>query len=151
MQHGDISDDPPQRLWVVYEGLVGLRRPETPSAPRKGPWRRRTPPRALSPADFSVNELAAAAIYRTMVRDHWHLEVLTFLGDGFALELAETLGYEQNIYAPVLSRTPAGVARELARRPDVQRVYFPDRANLLTFGQRGQHLPPDRADQIGRL
>lgn len=150
MQHGDISGEPPKRLWAVYEGLVGILRTDLPPAPRKGLLRRRTASREPSPADYTVNAKAASAIYRTMVYDLWHIELVTFLGDAFAYELAEYLP-TQMVYAAVLSRTPQGVARELARRPDVHRVYFPDRAHLLTFGSRGLHLPPERADQIGRL
>ena len=149
MEHGDISGEPPQRLWVVFEGLVGIRR-QAPA--QRGPaWLvRRRKPRPVTPGDFDVNPLAVSALYRTAVIDALHVEIVTFLGEDFAADLAEWLP-GQAVYAMVLARDPGEMARELAYRPDVKRVYFADPAYLFTFGHRGAHTPHHAAGTIGRL
>lgn len=149
MEHGDISSDPPQRLWVLFEGLVGI--PRQRPAPRAPAWLlRRRKPRPITPDDFDINPLAVGALYRTGVIDGLHVEILTFLGEDFAADLAEWLPGKA-VYATVLARDPGDLARELAYRPDVRRVYFADPAYLFTFGHRGAHTPHHAAGSIGRL
>jgi hypothetical protein len=150
MEHGDISGEPPKRLWVVFEGLVGMRKQApapTPLARRL--WRKHAKDRPLRPEDFDINAKAVGGLYRATVQDGWHVDLITFLGPEFALELGEWLP-GQMVYAPVLSTTPEELARALAHRPDVHRVYFADHRLFLTFGHRGAHLSPSRADWIGR-
>jgi hypothetical protein len=157
MEHGDIDNAAPSRLLVVFEGLIGIsipydERPEPP-APARRMFRRRAREAhdVLRPEHFAINPLARDAIWREQHHTGWHVDVVTFLGDRFGSELAEWLP-GQMIFAPVISRVPYVLARELAYRHDIRAVYFPSAAHQWTFGQRGRHCPPDRAAAtIGRV
>lgn len=148
MQHGDIDNTPPQRLLVVFEGLIGLRESGDAPARRRSRLLRRAEAR-LRPEDFTVNPGARDAIWRETHHTGWHVDVLTFLGDAFAYELAEWLP-GQMVHAPVISRTPEALARELAHRGDILAVYSPVARHILTFGHVGRHLQPWYASEIGR-
>ena len=148
MKHGDISNEPPARLLVVFEGLLGIW--AGPATPPRLLWRRRAKDHTPNPLEFFINAAARDAIHHAVFEQGWHVEVLTWQGEKFAEQLEEWLP-GQMVHAPVVHSTPGELARVLAFRPDIHRIYDPDQNHLLTFGPRGVHLPPDRAEQIGRL
>lgn len=148
MQHGDISNLPPKRLWVVFEGLLGLW--AGPALPPRRMWHWKAKEHVLTPPEFQVNPAALDAIRDAAAIQGWHVEVVTWLGEVFAEQLEAWLP-GQMVHAPVLHGTPQELARVLAFRPDVYRVYDPDPQHLLTFGPRAVHLPPEHAQQIGKL
>lgn len=148
MQHGDISNQSPARLLVVFEGLLGIW--AGPAVPMRRLWRWRAKDHVPNPLEFLINPAALDAIRDATVNQGWHVDVLTWQGETFAEQLEEWLP-GQMVHAPVVHSTPGDLARALAHRPDIRRIYDPDPNHLLTFGPRGVHLPPDRADQIGRL
>lgn len=146
MQHGDIDNTSPQRLLVVFEGLVGLEaRARRQDAARR--LLRRAKVAAWQPEDFRINALARDAIWRETHRSGWHVDVVTYLGDGFGYELAEWLPRHM-VHAPVVATSPGALARQLAHRPDIRAVYDPDPARMFTYGHLGRVCPPEKAASI---
>lgn len=150
MQHGDISNQPPARLLVVFEGLLGIWQRDT-----AGPQRRLHLPRLRErvhvpvPDDYMVNTLAADAIRDATVKGGWHVDVVTWHEHDFALALEDWLS-QRGVHTPVIATSPAALARELVHRPDIYLIYDPDARHLFTYGPRGVHMDPYRAGGIGR-
>lgn len=65
------------------------------------------------------------------------IEIVTYLGDEFAEELAEWLDDEMVPVARVWSTTPQRLQRNIAYMPDLAYVYDPDPERWLTYGGKG--------------
>jgi hypothetical protein len=76
-----------------------------------------------------------------------HIEVVTYLGDKFAEELADWLDDEMVPVSRVWSTSPGALARNIAYMPDLACVYDPDPERWLTYGSFGRFI--DDINQLG--
>ena len=69
-----------------------------------------------------------------------NIEVVTYLGDDFAEELAEWLDDEMVPVSRVWSTTPDALSRNIAYMPDLHTVYDPDPERWLAYGSKGRFI-----------
>jgi hypothetical protein len=88
------------------------------------------------------NDLMIQIIWDRALRFPYQIDLITFLGpDEFALELAKLVGEQQLPIASVWASTPEVLARQLARMPDLIRVYHGIAEHQLYYGPtRGRYL-----------
>jgi hypothetical protein len=148
MEHGDLSNEAPKRLWIVFEGL--LAQPVQPQRARRRRLLSARPPEPR-PEHYALDTRVVDVVARLQHHTSYHLETVTWLGGHFAQQLDDWL-LEQAVHLHAVAADPIELARRIAHRPDITRIYDPDRDHVLTFGARGVHCPPNAAhDTIGVL
>lgn len=146
MQGGDISNEVTPRLLVVFEGLIGVLPPQ---AARREAIARKMHQWSYAVSYWEIHEGIGKAIWDQVWRFHRHIDVVTFLGKGFAEALEARLDDEQLPTGRVLSTTPDRLARQIASMPDVAAVYDPEPTRRFRYGGKGRHIAPDQFSYLG--
>lgn len=147
MERGEISNVTAPVSIVVFDGLLGVRLPVPEISPINRLVRklRKEPP---SPEfRWEINRITADGMYQAFWRGA-AFEVVTFAGPAGVIE--DLLARANVPYrGPVRQTTSEELARELAHRPDVARVYHAIPEHGLRYGARGLYLAPENRDKIG--
>jgi hypothetical protein len=134
MQKGDLSNEVIPRILLVFENAVGW----LPDANIKAHAKARAKQHwEDAVACWDLNELMLRKIWDVTFRKSITVEVVTFLGAGFADCLAARLDEEDVPVHRVWATTPAQLARKITFMPDVAKIYDPDEAHVFTYGAKG--------------
>lgn len=142
MRFGDISNKVSPRILLVFEGALGLCTDthKLDKALAKG--------KVMTAVKlFELNQLALHVLDYLYWKKDINIEVVTFLGEEFAEELAALLDERSVPVHRVWSSTPDALARRIAYMPDLAVVYDPEPARWLAYGAKGRYLQDVR--QIG--
>jgi hypothetical protein len=140
MEHGDLSNEVPPRILVVFEGLIA----SLPSKKAEAQFTlyRRTRRYAKATALFELNDAVARRIWEMTWRFRHAVDAVTFLGEEFVEPIQNLLDGEQLPLNHLVATQPHLLARELAYRPDIVAVHDPDPAHAFTYGSKGRHTIP---------
>lgn len=136
MQGGDISSEPPRRILLLWEDTLAdvpnAMIPMEKLARKMHRW-------ARAASLWLPRELARGRCWQVSDQLGVRLQVVTFLGDGFAEALAERLDDEGwPVMGTVLAPpNPGTLGRELAGRRDVLQVVDGAENRFLHYGARG--------------
>lgn len=148
MKGGDISNDVTPRLLVVFEGLLGTKDfPEEDKPKRRGLFRKKTEGENID--DWTFNDKVVRAVWDMVWRHKYSVDVVTFLGEEFALALTDRFDEEGIPIGKVTATQPHFLARKLAYMPDVAAVYDADQSRRFTYGSKGYLVDPERPDFFG--
>lgn len=147
MQGGDISNEVTPRLLMVFEGLIGLL--PTPRSRTVESLCRKARQWGMAVNAYEINEGMAKAINDAVWRRHQQIDVVTFLGEGFADAVAARLEEEQFPIGHVMATTSEKLARRIATMPDVFAVYDPDPTHRFRYGGKGRFLSPHEINSLG--
>jgi hypothetical protein len=89
---------------------------------------------------WKLYDLMVRRILWLFFKKNLNIEVVTYLGDDFAEELAEWLDDEMVPVSRVWSTTPDALARNIAYMPDLHTVYDPDPERWLAYGSKGRFI-----------
>lgn len=138
MEKGDISGQPTPRLLFVFEGLVA-HRGEAPLQRIVGALTRRFS--ALAVQQWNIDPVMRQQFWDLFWRHNMRLDVVTFMGDEFAVALYRRF---QDLDLPVSNvlsfESPAALASAIAYMPDVAAVYDGDPSRKLAFGSKGRYV-----------
>lgn len=144
MQGGDISNESPSCLLVIFEGLLGIPPQE---AQRRGWKRLKKPSPSESISQYTINGLLLGQIRRAPNP----VEIVTFLGQDYVTPIELRLEEHHALVRRVWNTTPQELARIHITMPDVSAIYDPDPIRAFaTYGTRGRHLLPENAPQLGQ-
>lgn len=138
MQHGDISSEVPQRILVVWEDTLAdvpdrLRTVESVARVAHR-WERAV-------RCWHARPLARGRCWQVSNQLGVQLQVVTFLGDGFAEALERRLddgGWPVRGTVEAYDN-PGALGRELAGRQDVLQVVDGQENRFLHYGRRGKN------------
>lgn len=138
MEHGDIDNQPAQRLVFVWEGLLAHLDLQDLKRHNRLIKRHRYD-RAL---EYWAEDLTMTRLLRDILyRRHLMVDVLTITGiDGFGHALERRLDREGYPYGRVIISSTAAYARELAYAPEVHTVFHGDQNSPFLFGSRGRAI-----------
>lgn len=145
MEKGNLSNIVMPRLLIVFEGKLGMLPAQNQKAYDKAVKRGRWGEAADL---FTLDKLMMAQMVRVVRNIGMNLDIVTWLGDNMATEVARRMDDENIPVHDVFASSPDMLARELAYMPDVAWVYDPDPAHVFTFGRKGVLLK--EVAQIGR-
>jgi hypothetical protein len=132
MKNGDLSNRVSARILLVAEGALIYQ------VNKKGKRFRDR---------WALHDLMMRQILWLFHKKDINVEVVTYLGDEFAENLAEWLDDEMVPVSRVWSTSPATLARNIAYMPDLACVYDPDPERWLTYGSFGRYITD--ATQVG--
>lgn len=140
MEGGDISNEFPPRILLVFEGLIGL----LPGKKAEAQFAvyRRTRRYTKAAGLFELNEPVARRIWELTWRFRRAVDAVTFLGEEFVAPIQQRMDDEQLPIGHLVATQPHLLARELAYRPDIVAVYDPDPNHAFTYGSKGRHADP---------
>lgn len=149
MKGNDLDNLVVPRDVVVWEGLLGLLPDPKVAAQeekfrRKGKWKQAV-------ACYEVNEMLARKVWDLVWRFSFELDLLTYHGHQFAVELEERMDNEGMPFRRVWSEQPNILARRLSLQPDIRTVYDPDPAHQFTYGSKGRVLLPEQYNMLGAM
>jgi hypothetical protein len=140
MEKGDISNQITARLYVVFEGLLGVQNDpkaygiET-KAIKRGKYKQAV-------KTWEINQAMALAVHDAQWRKGYQVDILTWHDDEFAEALDWYLAQEQVMVGQIIATTPERLARNLARMPWVAAIYDPDPTHQFTYGSKGVIIDP---------
>ena len=137
MEHGDLSNIVSPRILLIFEGSLGYLPEESRKrflrVIRRGRW-------DLAVRYWKLNEMYVRQILYLYHKRNVNIEIVTFLGEDFAGELAACLDEEGVVVHDVWASTPTLLARKIAYMPDLSMVYDPDPDRWLTYGSHGTYI-----------
>lgn len=149
MKNNDLANIVVPHDVIVFEGLLGLLPDDRAVVAANKYLRRRKWTKAL--ACYEINEMLARKIWHMTWYKSAEYDVLTYLGEDFAVALRERFDEENLPIRRVLADDPHMFARSLIFNPDVRTIYDPDPAHRFVFGDKGRVLFPDQYNLLGGL
>lgn len=144
MQHGDLSNQPAPRIYVVFDEAIGKIKDED-----RQEFMELTAGteyyKAVNLVELNIPLLKK--IQYLSMRKNMNVYLVTWMGQGMA-EAIEA--FMDDAYVPVrgcLSLTPGQLARMTAQDESVIGIYDPDPNHALTYGSKGVVLKDER--QLG--
>lgn len=149
MKGNDLDSHAVPRDVVVFEGLVGLIPDEKIQRAEakyraKGKW-------SEALACYEMNEGIAKKVWDLVWRFSFEIDLLTYLGQGFAEVLEKRMDDEDMPFRKVWFEEPNRLARRLVVSPHIRTIYDPDPAHQFLFGGRGRVLLPEQYNMLGAM
>lgn len=146
MQRGDLSNVSAPSIVIVFEEAIG-RVPEEllmkfQKEIAKNRW--------YSAVDYyALNEPMLRKMMDLAWRQNINIRIVTWTHPDAVQAIQEIMDEENVPVREVFYTTPERLARELAYRPDIIKIYDPDPAHRFTYGGKGEILTD--YNQLGRL
>lgn len=100
---------------------------------------------------YEVNEMMARKVWDLVWRYSMELDLLTYVGYGFAEALEKRIENENLPFRRVWHEMPNMLARRLAVAPDIRTIYDPNPAHRFTYGSKGRVLDPSMYNMLGAM
>lgn len=149
MQKGELSNEVLPRIYVVFEGLVGVLPDARHKAlealhRRRGHW------------DKAVNQYTLSINTKQGLRDiywrhHYRVDVLTFYGNDFADAVRDRLDSANLLFGDVVAYDPQELQYELTYDRSILAVLDPDPAHVLTYGSKGRVVSPSQLNLMALI
>jgi hypothetical protein len=153
MQGGDISNVGPPTIIVVFDDLIGHRRPGLPPEPSTPGqrWRERLRiGRTITPdTHWDLDPIVVSVLQRLFIMGRLTIDIVTFVPE--VREIDDLLSAAEVPCGGVTYCAPDQLARRLAYRPDVTAVYHPYPEHGWKYGSRGRTVTPDLRTKIGMM
>ena len=140
MLKGELSSEVLPRVYIVFEGLVGVL-PDTKSRALEALHRKR------KNWDKAVNQYDLSEATKQGLRDvywryHYRVDVLTFYGRDFADAVRDRLDTANLLFGDVVAYDLQELQYELTYDRSILAVLDPDPAHVLSYGSKGRTVSP---------
>lgn len=146
MKGNDLANLVVPRDVLVFEGLLGLI--PDPKVARQELKYRQKKKWDLAVACYEVNEMLARRLWDMVWRYAIEVDLLTYHGHEFAVELEKRMERENLPLRRIWSEEPNVLARRLATMVDVRTIYDPFPDHQFLYGSKGRILLPETAHQL---
>lgn len=142
MMKGELSNTVLPRVYIVFEGLVGVL-PDTKSKALEALHRKR------KQWDKAVNQYVLTPNTSQGMRDmYWRynfrVDILTFHGADFADAVRDRLDQRNLLFGDVVSFEEQELLHELTYDRSILAVLDPAPERMLRWGSKGRHVTPDQ-------
>lgn len=142
MMKGELSNTVLPRVYIVFEGLVGVL-PDTKSKALEALHRKR------KQWDKAANQYVLTPNTSQGMRDmYWRynfrVDILTFHGADFADAVRDRLDQRNLLFGDVVSFEEQELLHELTYDRSILAVLDPAPERMLRWGSKGRHVTPDQ-------
>lgn len=140
MHKGELSNSVLPRIYIVFEGLVGII-PDTKSRALEALYRKRRDwTKAVN--QYTLNEPTKQGLRDTYFRYNFRVDVLTFHGADFADAVRAKLDSKSLLFGDVVAYDQDELLHELTYDRSILAVLDPAPERMLTWGGKGRHCTP---------
>lgn len=149
MMKGELSTSVLPRVYIVFEGLVGVI-PDTKSKALEALARKR------KQWDKAVNQYILSEPTKQGTRDlYWRyqfrVDILTFYGADFADAVRNKLDQKNLLFGDVVAYDQQELLYELTYDRSILAVLDPAPERMLTWGSKGRLVSPDQLNLMGLI
>lgn len=149
MMKGELSNEVLPRIYIVFEGLLGIL-PDTKSKALEALARKRKQwDKAVN--QYKLNEPTKQGIRDVYFRYNFRVDILTFYGEDFADAVREKLDQRNLLFGDVVAYDQQELLHELTYDRSILAVLDPAPERMLTWGSKGKHCTPDQLNLMGLI
>lgn len=149
MMKGELSNTVLPRVYVVFEGLVGIL-PDTKSKALEALHRKRKQwDKAVN--QYTLNISTSQGMRDLYWRHNFRVDILTFQGADFADAVRERLDRHSLLFGDVVSYEEQELLYELTYDRSILAVLDPAPERMLRWGSKGRYTPPDQLNLMGLI
>lgn len=149
MMKGELSTSVLPRIYIVFEGLVGII-PDTKSRALEALHRKRKDWRKAA-NQYVLNEPTKQGLRDAYFRYNFRVDVLTFYGSDFADAVRDRLDQKSLLFGDVVAYDQGELLHELTYDRSIMAVLDPAPERMLTWGSKGRHCTPDQLNLMGLI
>lgn len=144
MRKGELSNEVLPRIYIVFEGLVGVL-PDTKSKALEALARKRKQwDKAVG--HYVLNEPTKQGLRDVYFRYNFRVDVLTFHGQGFADAVVDKLNSKNLLFGGVQAYDEGELLHDLTYDRSILAVLDPDPSRMLRWGSKGKYCTPEQLD-----
>ncbi len=149
MMKGELSSTVLPRVYIVFEGLVGIL-PDTKSKALEALHRKRKQwDKAVN--QYALNEPTKQGIRDIYWRHNYRVDILTFHGADFADAVREKLDQKNLLFGDVVAYDEQELMYELTYDRSILAVLDPAPERMLRWGSKGRHTTPEQLNLMGLI
>lgn len=146
MQKGELSNSVLPRVYVVFEGLLGIL-PDAKTRALESIARKRKKWETAA-GYYQLNIPTSRGIRDLYRRHNFRVDVITFTDPAFVSAIRNRLDSKNLLFGDVHYYDLEELLADLTYDPSVLMVLDPDPNHLLTYGSRGRYCSPDQLDLL---
>jgi hypothetical protein len=150
MQKGELSNEILPRVYIVFEGLIGIL-PDAKTkalealARKRKKWEQAT-------SYYQLNVSTSGGMRDLYWRHRFRVDVITFMDPAFVSPIRDRLDGRNLLFGDVHYYTSATeLSRDMVYDQSILGVLDPDPSHTLVYGSRGRHCPPERLNLLQLL
>jgi hypothetical protein len=149
MLKGELSNEVPSRVLVVFENLLGLLPDTKTRALEKLARKRKKWEQAAS--YYQLNVPTSRGIRDLYRRHHYRVDVITFTDPLFVPAIRNRLDSRNLLFGDVHYYSQEELLSELTYDPWILSVLDPDPSHVLTYGSKGRYTTPEDLNLMGLI
>lgn len=149
MMKGELSNTVLPRVYIVFEGLVGVL-PDTKSKALEALHRKRKQwDKAVNQYELTLN--TSQGMRDLYWRHNFRVDILTFHGADFADAVRDRLDQRNLLFGDVVSFDERELLYELTYDRSILAVLDPAPERMLRWGSKGRHTTTDQLNLMGLI
>lgn len=149
MMKGELSTSVLPRIYIVFEGLVGIL-PDTKSKALEALHRKRKDWKKAA-NQYVLNEPTKQGLRDAYFRYNFRVDVLTFHGADFADAVRDRLDQKSLLFGDVVAYDQGELLHELTYDRSIMAVLDPAPERMLTWGSKGRLCSPEQLNLMGLI
>lgn len=147
MRRGELSNEVLPRVYLVFEGLIGLL-PDAKTKTFEALARKRK--KWVQAAEYYQLNLPTSGGMRDLYWRHgFRVDVVTFIDPAFVSAVRDRLNSKNLLFGDVhYYANPQELAFEMVYDQSILGVLDPDPKNALTYGSKGRYCSPTQLDLL---
>jgi len=149
MQKGELSNEILPRIYLVFEGLVGILPDYKTTALEKLARKRKK--WDLVASYYQINNPTTQGMRDLYWRHRFRIDIITFIDPAFVSPIRERLDSKNLSFGDVHYYTLPELLSDLTYDRSILSVLDPDPSHVLTYGSRGRYCGPDELNLMKLL
>ena len=142
MRRGELSSEVLPRVYVVFEGLVGLLPDSKSKAGELIARKRKKWEQAAEYYQLNIN--ASQGMRDLYWRHRFRVDVITFIDPAFVSAIRNRLDSRSLLFGDVHYYDTDSLLADITYDPSVLGILDPDPARILTWGSKGRYCTPSQ-------
>jgi hypothetical protein len=146
MKRGELSNEILPRVYVVFEGLVGIL-PDAKTRTLEALARKRKKWEQAA-SYYQLNVPTAGGMRDLYWRHRFRVDVITFIDPAFVSAIRNRLDSRNLLFGDVHYYTVDELVSDLIYDPSIIGVLDPDPKHALVYGSKGHYCPPSQLNLL---
>jgi hypothetical protein len=150
MRKGELSSEVLPRVYIVFEGLVGIL-PDVKTTALEALARKRK--KWYQAANYyKINSTTAQGTRDLYWRHNFRVDIVTYIHPDFVEPIRDKLNSKNLLFGDVhYYENPVELSREMTYDRSILGVLDSDPSNQLAYGSRGRYASPEQLNLMGIL
>lgn len=150
MKRGELSNEILPRVYLVFEGLVGVL-PDTKTLALEKLARKRKKWNQVAEY-YRINTNTSVGIRDLYWRHHFRVDIVTFISPEFVSPIRDRLDSKNLLFGDVhYYENHIELSRDLTYDRSILGVLDPEPSHALSYGSRGRYCSPEQLNLMGVL